>query len=114
MTRHRPLSLLAALGLVLGLGPALAETSALTVTLTDGVVAPQTIELPADTAATLTVVNAGATPAEFESKQLRIETIIAPGQTTTIELQPLPAGSYSFVEEFHENLDTARGTIVAK
>lgn len=94
--------------------PALAHASEVSISLADGVITPQTVEVPADTEVTLKVTNAGATPAEFESKQLHIETIIAPGQSADIALRALPAGSYGFVEEFHENLDTARGTIVAK
>lgn len=84
------------------------------ITLKDGVISPQTIEVPAGKSVNLTVSNTGKAAAEFESKRLRIEKIIAPGKTVTIKLQPLPAGSYPFVEEFHENLDTAKGTIVAK
>ncbi|WGT51865.1 cupredoxin domain-containing protein [Thioclava nitratireducens] len=101
---------------VLACAPALAvaDETIPTITLTDGVVSPQQIYLPADTAVTLTVSNTGKTAAEFESKRLRIEKIIAPGQTETIELRALPAGSYPFVEEFHEDQDTAKGTIVVK
>lgn len=94
--------------------PTLADASEVAISLTDGVIAPQTVEIPAETEVTLKVTNTGATPAEFESKQLHIETIIAPGQSADITLRALPAGSYGFVEEFHENLDTARGTIVVK
>lgn len=112
----RPLSLASAIAFGLLLAPAAASANqhAQIITLTDGVVSPQSIELPANKAATLTVTNSGKAAAEFESKRLRIEKIIAPGKTVTIKLRPLPAGSYPFVEEFHENLDTAKGTIVVK
>ncbi|MPQ93267.1 cupredoxin domain-containing protein [Thioclava sp. JE_KL1] len=102
--------------IVLTCAPALAvaDEAVPTITLTDGVIAPQMIDLAADTAVTLTVSNTGKTAAEFESKRLRIEKIIAPGQTETIDLPALPAGNYPFVEEFHEDLDTAKGTIVVK
>ncbi|WP_417809821.1 cupredoxin domain-containing protein [Thioclava sp.] len=113
MTR---ISRLAPALLMLACTPALAvaDQTGPTITLTDGVVVPQTIALPADKAVTLTVYNTGETAAEFESKRLRIEKIIAPGETETIQLRALPAGSYPFVEEFHEDLDTAKGTIVVK
>lgn len=84
------------------------------ITLKDGVISPQTVEVPAGKSVTLTISNTGKAAAEFESKRLRIEKIVAPGKTVTIKLRPLPAGSYPFVEEFHENLDSAKGTIVAK
>jgi len=103
-----------ALGLMLAAGAALAAGEGPVITLTDGVVSPQLVEVPAGQAVTLTVVNAGTKPAEFESKRLKIEKIVAPGMTVTIELRALPAGEYPFVEEFHEDLETGRGTIVAK
>lgn len=81
------------------------------VTLADGVVAPQSIVVPADTPLVLTVTNGGTSVAEFESKQLRIEEVVAPGATATLRIQPLPKGSYKFVEEFHEDQPGARGTI---
>lgn len=103
-----------AFALMVSTGWALAAEDGPVITLTDGIVEPSRIELAAGEAVTLNVRNTGATPAEFESKRLRIEQIIAPGQSVTIELQPLPEGSYPFVEEFHETLDTAKGTIVVK
>ena len=111
MTR---LTATAGLALAIVSGAAIADEAGPTVTLTDGVVSPQTIEVKSGEATVLTIVNAGATAAEFESKRLRIEQIVAPGKTAKIELRALPAGSYDFVEEFHEDLETARGKIVAK
>ena len=93
---------------------AFADTQGPTVTLTDGVIVPQNIEIEAGQAVNLTVKNAGKAPAEFESKRLHIEKVLPPGTSTVIRLRPLPAGRYAFVEEFHENLATARGEIVAK
>ncbi|GHE04765.1 hypothetical protein GCM10008024_33040 [Allgaiera indica] len=93
---------------------AVSAEQALVVTLHDGVVTPQKIEVPAGKAQVLTVKNTGKAAAEFESKRLRIEKIIAPGKTVEIKLRPLPAGTYPFVEEFHEDQPTARGEIVAK
>lgn len=98
----------AALALV---SPALAGDAEFAVTLADGLIAPQSIAVPADTPFALTVTNGGTSVAEFESKQLRIEQVIAPGATATLRIQPLPKGSYKFVEEFHEDQPGARGTI---
>lgn len=94
--------------------PALAEAPTLALTLTDGVIAPQSLEIPAQTETVLRVTNAGTAPAELESKALHIETVIAPGQTADVALRALPEGSYAFVEEFHEDLDTARFTLLVK
>jgi len=109
-----PTRLALVLSIALAAGYAKAETPSTTITLTDGVISPQTVEIPAKQEVTLIIVNAGEKAAEFESKRLRIEQIVAPGKTLTLKLRPLPAGEYPFVEEFHENLDTGRGTIVVK
>lgn len=93
---------------------AVSAEQALSVTLHDGVITPQKIEVPAGKKQMLKVTNTGKSAAEFESKRLRIEKIIAPGKTVEIELRPLPAGTYPFVEEFHEDQPTARGEIIAK
>lgn len=95
-------------------GTVLADAPALAITMTDGVISPQRLELPAGQPATLTVTNAGKSAAEFESKPLHIEQVIAPGGSATFKLQALPKGSYKFVDEFHENLPSGRGEIVAK
>jgi len=110
------LRLSAALALAAALASSVASAAEneFSVTLADGVVTPKVLEVPAGTAVTLIVSNTGKTSAEFESKRLHIESIVAPGQTSAIELRPLPTGSYPFVEEFHEDLETARGEIVAK
>ncbi len=108
MRRLAFLILLAAPGLAFaaGEGP--------TLTFTDGVIAPQRIEVAAGTNVTLTVHNAGSSTAEFESKRLHKETVLAPGATIKVELRGLAAGEYPFVDEFHETLPTAQGVIVAK
>lgn len=106
-----------AMSLSLAQSPAYAEGETIdstTITLTDGVVSPQLVEVKAGQATKLVVVNAGTKPAEFESKRLRIEQIVAPGAKMELTLRALPAGEYPFVEEFHENLDSGRGKIVAK
>jgi hypothetical protein len=94
--------------------PVMAGDAEYSITFTDGVVDPQTIEVPAGVAFTLVVKNAGTTPAEFESKPLHIEQAIAPGATAEINIHPLASGEYKFVEEFHEDQPTARGVISAK
>ena len=84
------------------------------ITLKDGVISPQKIEVIAGKPTVLVVTNTGKSAAEFESKRLRIERIVAPGKSIEIKLRALPKGSYPFVEEFHETLETARGEIIAK
>lgn len=114
----RKLSLILSAGLVGAAAtlaaPALAETMEYTITLTDGVVEPQMLDITAGEAFSLLLVNAGATPAEFESKSLHLEQVIAPGASFTFDLSGLAAGDYKFVEEFHEDQPTGRGVISVK
>lgn len=80
--------------------------------LADGKITPQHLEVPAGKPFELEVVNAGTTPAEFESKELHKETVIAPKASITVSFRKLAAGEYGF---FDENQPTAApGTIVAK
>jgi hypothetical protein len=78
----------------------------------DGRLFPETLEVPADTKFRLEVRNEGPGAAEFESLELKKETVLAPGVTRKLVFHPLKAGSYKFFDEFHP--DTAQGRIVAK
>ncbi|OIQ74301.1 hypothetical protein GALL_440490 [mine drainage metagenome] len=90
-----------------------ADTAPLIITFNDGLITPQRLEVPKGTTVTVTVRNTGKTGAEFESKRLHKEKAVAPGAEIKVELRGLPAGEYEFVDEFHENLATAHGVIVA-
>ena len=108
-------SLLTALCLMGGAGgvPAYAAEP-LVIEFNDGVVTPQTLTLTAGQETTLVLRNTGATAAEFESKRLKQEKVVAPGAELTLTLPALPAGSYEFVEEFHEDQPGARGVIIVE
>ena len=60
------------------------------------------------------VVNQDATPAEFESKPLSREKVIPGKSTGIVNIGPLKAGRYEFVEEYHETEAGAQGTIVVE
>ena len=83
-----------------------------TLTIKDHAFSPAELSVPAGQKFKLTVKNMDTTPAEFESHDLKREKVIAPGASVVIPLGPLKAGSYSFVEEYHE--DVAKGTLTAK
>jgi cupredoxin-like protein len=80
----------------------------------NGVISPKETEVPANKDFNLEVANTGTIPAEFESKQLRQEKVLAPGKTVTITIRGVDPGEYQFVDEFHENDDAGQGVIVAK
>jgi high-affinity iron transporter len=73
---------------------------------------PDRIEVPANVKFQLHVKNTDNTADEFESTDLNREKLVAPGQTITVFLGPLPAGEYKFFGDFHQ--DTAQGVMVAK
>ena len=104
----------AALGLLLASGPLLAQEDMPTFLLVikNGHLFPETLEVPANTKFRLEVRNEGPGAAEFESLELKKETVLAPGVTRKLVFYPLKPGSYKFFDEFHA--DTAQGRIVAK
>ncbi|MDO8990599.1 MAG: cupredoxin domain-containing protein [Sideroxyarcus sp.] len=81
-------------------------------TAKDGRFYPETIEVPAGQKFRLTIKNEGPGPEEFESLELRKETVLAEGVTRTLVFAPMKPGTYKFFGEFH--LDTAKGQIIAK
>jgi plastocyanin len=85
-----------------------------TLTIKDHAFSPKELRLPAGKKVKLLVVNQDATPAEFESKSLGREKVIAGKSTGVVNLGPLKAGRYSFVEEYHETEAAAQGTIVVE
>lgn len=91
---------------------AAAEPTTATLEMKDGVLTPNRIEIPANTTVKLIIRNTGTTAAEFESRRLHKEKVLAPGTESSIVLRGLAAGEYPFFDEFHE--DTGQGVIVAR
>jgi len=85
-----------------------------TLVIKDHAFEPKEITIPAGKKIKLLVVNKDATPAEFESKPLSREKVIPGKSTGTVNLGPLKAGRYAFVEEYHENEAAAQGTIIVE
>lgn len=93
--------------------PAVAEELlAVLLTAKNGRFYPETIEVPAGQRFKIEITNEGPGPEEFESLELRKETVLAPGVTRAVVFAPLKPGTYKFFGEFHP--DTAQGRIVAK
>lgn len=68
---------------------------------------PAEARAPAGKPITIVISNLDATPAEFESKTLRIEKVVAGGGKITVQIRPLAAGRYRFFDDYHE--DTTEG-----
>jgi hypothetical protein len=113
MARRAPFVIATALWLAAGAQPAVAEELlAIKLTAKNGRFYPETIEAPAGTRFKIVVTNEGPGPEEFESLELRKETVLAPGVTRAVVFAPLKPGVYRFFGEFHP--DTAQGRIVVK
>ena len=80
--------------------------------LHNGTLTPSRLEVPAHTRFKITVTNTGNTPAEFESRRLRQEKVLAPGVKSFVVIYPLKPGEYDFFDDFH--LPSAKGQIIAK
>jgi hypothetical protein len=61
---------------------------------------------------TIEVTNLDSTPAEFESKTLRVEKVVVGGGKITVQVRPLPPGRYRFFDDEHE--DTTEGFLNVK
>ena len=83
-----------------------------TLTIKDHKFSPAELKVPANKRVTITVVNADATPEEFESHELKVEKIIPGSSKATVRIGPLKPGRYGFFGEFHE--DTAKGVVIAE
>ncbi|MFI5011550.1 MAG: cupredoxin domain-containing protein [Hyphomicrobiales bacterium] len=78
----------------------------------DGTVTPARLEVPAGRRFKLDLHNLGQTPAEFESRDLRKEKVLAPGSVSTLVIRTLDPGEYDFFDDFHP--DAPAAVLVAK
>ena len=90
--------------------PAMAQQVQLT--LKDHKFSPAQPHAPANRAFTIVVKNLDATAAEFESKTLRVEKVVAPGGQITMQIRPLNAGRYHFFDDFHQ--ETTEGELIVE
>ena len=110
----RILAVLVALLLALAGAPAHAaeELPVFKLDVRDGVFEPATIEVPAGKRFKIEISNVGKSAIEFESKDLRQEKVLAPGAKSSVVINPLKPGTYTFFDEYH--MDLPKGKIVAK
>ncbi len=81
-------------------------------TIQKGRFIPETLEVPAGVRFKLLIVNLGPGPEEFESYELKKESVMGEGVTRPLVFAPLKPGTYPFFGEFHPA--TAKGRIIAK
>ena len=105
--------LLASLGLSgLAAAPARAEDAVVRLTLKDHRFQPGEAHVAANKPIRIEIHNGDPTPAEFESKTLRVEKVVAGGASIVVQVRPLPPGRYRFFDDYHE--DTTEGYLVVE
>ena len=109
MKLHIPAAMLLAL---LATTTARAAPAEFTLTIKDHKFEPAELVVPAGQKVKIKVVNADATPEEFESHELNREKVIPGNTTATIFVGPLQPGTYPFFGEF--NPKTAQGKLIVK
>jgi plastocyanin len=82
--------------------PLKAQEVSLSVTIKNHAFQPGELRAPAGKPIRITVHNADATAAEFESSDFRVEKVIPAGGTGTVSVRPLTPGRYRFFDDFHQ------------
>jgi hypothetical protein len=88
------------------------ETALASIVIKDHHFVPEELHVPKGKRILLTVDNQDSTPEEFESRELKVEKVIAGGTKGVVRFGPLEPGRYPFFGEFHEA--TANGVVVAE
>jgi heme/copper-type cytochrome/quinol oxidase subunit 2 len=92
--------------------PAMAQQASVRLTIKDHKFSPSEPHAPANQPLTIIVKNLDSTAAEFESKTLRVEKVVAPGSEVTMHVRPLNPGRYHFFDDFHQ--DVAEGELIVE
>ena len=88
------------------------DTTKVSLTLKDHKFSPAEPTAPAGKPVVIELENRDTTPAEFESKPLRVEKIVPGGGKITLQVRALPPGRYRFFDDYHEA--TTEGFLVTQ
>src|SRR6185503_9046379 len=91
--------------------PALAAAP-IALTLQNHKFTPSVIRVKANEPAMIVMQNKDATAEEFDSSDLKIEKVVAGGQSGNIRIRALKPGTYHFMGEYHDK--TAQGVVIAE
>ena len=91
--------------------PAFAD-DAIPLTLQNHKFAPNVIHVKANTPVVIRLTNKDATADEFDSTSLKVEKVVAGGDTGDVHIRPLDPGKYPFMGEYHSA--TAQGVVIAQ
>jgi hypothetical protein len=87
------------------------ERTSLAVTVKNHRFEPAELHTPANRPLAITVKNLDAAPIEFEGVSLRVEKVVTPGATGTVNVRALAPGRYEFFDDFHQE---TRGTLIVQ
>jgi hypothetical protein len=82
------------------------------ITLKGQTFTPAELNVPAGEPFIIKLKNENDAAAEFESKDMKFEKIVAGHATIPVKVKALPGGTFEFFDEYHE--EAARGTVVCK
>ena len=91
--------------------PAVAQQVSLSTTIKNKTFQPSTLKAPANRPIVITVHNADSAAAEFESRTMRVEKVVAAGATIIVNVKPLAPGNYRFFDDFNPS---NQGTLVVE
>ena len=94
--KFAPLTLAAVTACLLSMSAIADEMPVFKLVMKDGVFTPARLVVPAGKKFKVEVINAGKTPAEFESTPLRKEKVLGPGAESFLVFQPLSPANTSF------------------
>ena len=108
----RLIVLAAAFALLAGASAATADPAPIAVTIKNHQFTPNVIKVPVNQPVILNVTNADPLAEEFDSTALKVEKVIAGGQSGLVRIHPLRPGRYAFMGEYHSA--TAQGVVIAQ
>jgi hypothetical protein len=91
--------------------PAFAD-GPIAVTLQNHRFTPNVIHVKANAPFVIRLTNKDATADEFDSSSLKVEKVVAGGDTGDVHIRPLDPGKYPFMGEYHSA--TAQGLVIAQ
>lgn len=82
------------------------------ISLKSHIFTPHEVRVPAGKPFALKLKNGDPTPAEFESRAMKFEKVVAGNAEIVVRVKALAAGTYEFFDEYRE--DTTKGRVIAE
>ena len=112
VSRPLPCFLAVALACLAASASVRAQTAPIEVTLQADAFTPAEVKAPSNTPFVLKFINKDAAAAEIESKDLKVEKVVAGKSEIIVRVPAMQPGRYLFVNEYKE--DTVKGFVVVE